>query len=67
MNIFYLVDDQSHSNLETNSQTVQELASELHVGGDWRASIAGTTRTGDHLLQENDAVSFVTSNKTGGE
>ena len=44
MNIFYLVDDQSHSNLETNSQTVQELASELHVGGDWRASIEATRK-----------------------
>tara|TARA_R110002051_G_scaffold243188_1_gene303280 strand:+ start:169 stop:378 length:210 start_codon:yes stop_codon:yes gene_type:complete len=67
MNIFYLVDDQNHTNTDTESTTVQELASELNVGGDWVASIGGRTVNPGQQLVANDAVSFVTVTKTGGE
>ena len=67
MNIFYLVDDQNHTAYETEALTVSELASELNVDGNWSASVGRDNVEPSHVLQENDAVSFVSRNKTGGD
>ena len=67
MNIFYLVDDQNHTAYETDAVTVSDLASELNVGGNWNASVGRDHAQPSHILKENDAVSFVSVNKTGGD
>ena len=66
MNVFYLIDNQSHTAHTTNATTVGALASELGVASGYVAAIGSRQVTPDNVLQANDAVSFTTQRKTGG-
>ena len=68
MRVFHLVDNQNHTSAETDSTTVGELANELGLSvGQFTASIGGNRVEPNKLLEDGNAVAFISQRKSGGK